>query len=164
VTTSRTLTTLWLAAAISLLLAAPSLAAPAGDEYLPKVPEATGDQATSSSTGGTTTDSEAPGVTSSGGKDSKAKDDDDEIGSTSGPLATSSDDDDSSGGLFDTLFDPVVLLLIAGVIVTAVGMTLRRRNEGDDRTKVKRARRDPATAPPTPDGEIVTGGEKPSRP
>jgi hypothetical protein len=145
---------LGLGAAISLLATAPSLAAPAGDEYLPKVPEATGEQGSSGSTDGTTAGS-TTGATSSGGKDGKAKEDDEDgVGSTSGPLATSSDDDDSSGGLFGTLFDPVV---------TAVGMTLRRRQEGDGRAGTTRVRRDPATAPPTPDGEIVTGGEKPSQ-
>ena len=71
-------------------------------------------------------------------------------------------DEDSSSGAFDTLLDPIVLLLIAGVMAVAVGMTLRRRQGDEEGQDGDRSLRDPATVPPTPDGEIVAGGEQPS--
>ena len=51
-------------------------------------------------------------------------------------------------------------LLIAGVMAVAVGMTLRRRQGDELGQDGDRALRDPATVPPTPDGEIVAGGER----
>ena len=72
--------------------------------------------------------------------------------------ASSSGDEDDSGGLLDTLLDPVVLLLLAGVAAVAVGMTLRHgqglKDDGDE----KRVPSDSATAPHTPEGEILGGG------
>jgi hypothetical protein len=65
--------------------------------------------------------------------------------------------------LSDTLFDPVVLLIVGGVIVIATGMTLVVRRRGDEAPGQHdpRPRGTAATAPPTPEGEIVSGGERP---
>lgn len=156
---SRTFKALCLATVISLAATAPALGASAGDEYVPKVPSAAGDEAAASDSGGSGTAGVAPVTGSTGGKFSKGKKQGKDSGPQAGatPTEAGSSGDDSSGVL-DTLLDPIVLLLIAGVIVTALGMTLRRKQGGDEDAKAARAPRDPATTPPTPDGEIVAGG------
>jgi hypothetical protein len=59
----------------------------------------------------------------------------------------------------------VVILLIAGVIVAAVGMTLRRRSADGQEDVVRPG--EPGSggpergkAPSTPDGEIVAGSDR----
>ena len=59
--------------------------------------------------------------------------------------------------MLDTLLDPIVLLLVAGVLLVAVGMTLHRRHGEDPKRIRDHAVRDRAKVPPTPDGEIVAG-------
>jgi hypothetical protein len=160
--------TTFLAAAISVALAAPSFGAPAGDEYLPKVPKASGNPAAhdqGSATGAGTSDSgsndKQPQVAAAGGGGSgNGGNSPPKQGADSAPApissAPASSSDDSSDS---TLLSPVVILLVAGVIIAAVGMTLRRRNAdgegGQEETPSGRA--EPGKAPPTPDGEIVTG-------
>jgi hypothetical protein len=149
-TIQRTLKGLFLAGLASLALAVPALAAPAGKEYLPKVPKSAGQQVVAHGTegpGGTVLEPKARGAGGKNGGDSKADP------NATGAVDTSSGDDSGS-----TIFNPIVLLMIAGVIAGAVGMTLRRRQgsrpatEGNPETDVQpRAR-------PTPDGEIVAGG------
>jgi hypothetical protein len=181
---TKTRRALCLALTGSLALAATAYAVPAGDEYLPKVPEATGQQSGGGGGGGTgdsaqssaalpttTASSEPTGAASGQDRNSKGEAKDEEKGKGKGkreavtPLAVAtqpaSDDDGSSG-----LFDPVVLLIVAGVIIATVGMTLRHRAAGIEETATDGGRtgRDRGEAPsarPTPDGEIVARGDKP---
>jgi hypothetical protein len=160
--------TICLAAAIAITLAAPALGAPAGDEYLPKVPKASGSAGTrdqgsgasaTSDDGSTDTQTQAAapaGGGGSGGGDGK------QPNTNANPVpapissAPASSSDDSSDS---TLLNPVVILLVAGVIIAAVGMTLRRRNADGEggQEEAPSGRAEPGKAPPTPDGEIVTG-------
>ena len=144
-----------------MLCAAPALAAPAGDEYLPQVPTATGDKPVNE-----TKDIGAPSADSDvSSKDEKARDDkaaDDSTDSESSELAAGSgggDDGDDSGGVLDTLLDPIVLLLIGGVLSIAVGLMLARKQNGDS-PDPSRARRSSSGAPKPPKGEIVGGAER----
>lgn len=159
-------TALVLAAAVALAPAGAS-AAPAGDEYLPKVPNADGGSSTGSP-GESSGDSgsSASGSTGSAGekvreekgkKPDEASSSNDNLGAS--PASGAGDSENGNSGLLDTLLDPVVLLLIIGVIVTAVGMTLRRRQDDGEGPDAERDRRDPANAPHTPDGEIVAGSD-----
>lgn len=139
-TVQKIITSLCLAAIVSLALAASASAGPAGDEYLPQLPQS-GAAATP-----------AKGETST--KDSKGDDKQNAII----PAANSGGSGgDGSGSI---LLNPIVLLMIAILIAAAVGVTLWRRNteemDGDD----VRAEPDPASAPKrsgprTPDGEII---------
>jgi hypothetical protein len=144
--------------------------APAGDEYLPEVPKAAGDEVVAAEDGGgeagdtivapeargQVDDSKSKGPSS---KDSKAKGDDSDATAVQPAATTDSDDDGGSGG---TLLDPVVLLLLFGAVAAAVGMLLHRRRGGEggsgDGDRPARTRAKPAT----PDGEIVAGGERQS--
>jgi hypothetical protein len=154
VTLVHTFKVVALTAAVSLALAAQALGAPSDSQYLPQVPSATGDKPVSEDPGSfgssTVADDQANG---DGGKDG-----DSEADLLAG--GNSSDDGDSSGGVLDTLLDPIVLLLIAGVLTIAVGMMLARKQggEGPDPSKAPRKRPD---APATPDGEIIGGQELP---
>jgi hypothetical protein len=163
------------ATVVALALAAPAVGAPAGNEYVPQVPSATGDKPVDQGFGGGGTTASTSGgwggaasiFKDSAGKDSTGKD----VGSgkqgdsggdgLAGPVDTSnaSSSDDSSGVL-DTLLNPLVLLLIGGVLAIAVGMTLARRQGGNpsERPRPPRLRRAP---PPTPDGEIVAADDGP---
>lgn len=155
--------TLCLAAALALALAVPALGAPAGDEYLPAVPKADGKKSTgkaktkdsgSAVAVPASTDDGSP-PSDSGGKG--ASKDTGKVAKTGAapvvPLDQTSSDD--SGGALDTLLDPVVLLLIAGVAVTAIGMTMRRRQAVAGDGDVEGATRETGSTPPTPDGEII---------
>jgi hypothetical protein len=168
-----------IAAALCAALAAPAVGGPAGDEYQLKVPKASGEseshnrgsgasEETSSSSETTTTDSETQGAAPAGGgggdpgkgEGAEAKKDPDPAPTPiSGAPASSSDDSSDS-----TLFSPVALLLIAGVLIAVVGMTLRRRNTGGDERQegTGASRPERGKTPPTPDGEIVAGGDQAS--
>src|SRR3954471_10732299 len=172
-------TAVLLGAAICAVLAAPALGAPAGDEYLPKVPKASGNSSpqnqnpgssagsSSSGTGTTDTTETQAAVPAAGGGDS-GKGNGKQPKSSAGanapaPIAgaPASSTDDSSGS---TLLSPIVILLIAGVLIAAVGMTLRRRN-ADGSDEADPVGSDPpgrGKTPPTPDGEIIAGGDKAS--
>ena len=166
-------------AALLLALAPSALAAPAGDEYLPKVPQS-GAQSSSggspASAGGTTTPTttlpsgspDAPSSTSPS-KDSKADRTDKKDDKSEQQIAPigSSDSGDSGGGSGSILFNPIVLLMIAAVIAAAVGMTLLRRQGDGESTESPQSSRsgtDPGArrekGPRTPDGEIVTGPDR----
>ncbi len=135
------MTSLWLIKGLCLtvtscaLVAAPAYAAPAGDEYLPGVPEAAGKgnasgqgstQGVPSEAGTSASDSAAePGE---GARAEKGGGDDQEEERVA-VSSSGSDDDDS--GVAETLLDPVVLLLIAGVVIAALGMLLTRRRQED---------------------------------
>ena len=153
-----------LTAAFSLLIAAPASAVPAGDEYLPQVPSSTGDKPVNESAdpSPSSDSASASGGSEDGKKDSKEKDPKEDSGEAGEALLAGSggDDGDGSGGVLDTLLDPIVLLLIGGVLAIAIGMLLARRQNGDS-PDPSRARRSSADAPPTPDGEIVGGAEHP---
>jgi hypothetical protein len=175
-TVRRKIAGLCAAATLSLAVAAPAHAAPAGDEYLPKLPQSgahsssggssnsasAGTGTTTLPTGGTSSPSTSGGDKSqSGGTDKKDKKDkaDQKIAPVSSGSG-GSDDGDSSGSI---LFNPIVLLMIAAVIAVAVGMTLRRRSsdEGDQESPAptgRAARR--GGSPKTPDGEIATGPDR----
>jgi hypothetical protein len=158
VTLPETIKSLGLAAAVSLLCAAPALAVPAGDEYLPQVPTATGDKPVNESgdAGGS-----SGGEKATSDKDKKDPDAENDSETESGALAAGSGDDgdDSGGGVLDTLLDPIVLLVIGGVLTIAVGLMLARKQNGDS-PDPSRARRSSSDAPPPPDGEIVGGSER----
>lgn len=174
VTTPRKIAGLCTAAALSLALAPSALAAPAGDEYLPKVPQS-GAQSSGGSSGslsgtgtgtgtGTTTlptggDKSKP---ASGEEKSSDQTEKDKKKSEITPVV-SSDSGDGGGSSGSILFSPIVLLMVAAVIAAAVGMTLLRRKGDDDDPErpgapgpeKSGARRE--SGPRTPDGEIVTG-------
>jgi hypothetical protein len=170
---TRTRYALCLAVAGSLALAASAYAGPAGQEYLPKLPDAGGSQSGSGSGGGATQSSAAApsaatgeptdGASEEGGTGKERSRDKGAQGASATPAVATepaSDDDGSSG-----LLNPVVLLIVAGVIIAAVGMTLRHRAAGieDTATDGGRSARDRGEAPsarPTPDGEIVAGGDQ----
>ena len=140
-----------------LLIAAPALGVPAGDEYLPQVPSATGEKPV-----GTDPSTAGPAEPETAKKADTTKDDENKTDDESAALALdpSGGGGDDSGGVLDTLLDPIVLLLIGGVLAIAVGMLLARRQNGDS-PDPSRARRASSDAPHTPDGEIVGGGERP---
>ena len=157
---SKTIRCLAFATAISLSCAAPALAVPAGDEYLPQVPTATGDKPVndSSDAGGTPVADTGDGDKQQDAEDVKANDE--ESSDTALAAGSSGDDgDDSGGGVLDTLLDPIVLLLIGGVLTIAVGLMLARRQNGDS-PDPSRARRSSSDAPKPPKGEIVGGTER----
>lgn len=162
------------AATLSLAVVPPALAAPAGDEYLPKLPqsgahpsgsESSGSGSTGTTTlptGGTGSPSTSDGNKARSGDTGTSEKEKTEqqvvpVGSSGG-----SDGDDSSGSI---LLNPIVLLMIAAVIAVAVGMTLRRRNVDEDDPESPDApgpavRRE--AGPRTPDGEIATGRDRPA--
>jgi cobalamin biosynthesis Mg chelatase CobN len=178
-TVRRKIAGLCAAAMLSLALAPPALAAPAGDEYLPKVPQSgthssgsggssasAGTATTTLPTGGTssptTSDTKNSGTKNSGsdGSDKNKKDNTEQITPIGSSGSGGSGGGDSSGSI---IFNPIVLLMIAAVIAVAVGMTLRRRSvdEGDPESPGgpgPSGRRE--ASPRTPDGEIATGRDR----
>ena len=150
---------LFLAVAITLAIAAPAIAAPAGSEYVPKVPKAAGEEILrgTQGPGGTVLSPEvrgadaakttASGEASSGTDGSDANGSDTNVGET-GAAGT-------APGAADTLLDPVVLLLIAGVAAAALSMTLRQRHSASEEPDPGGAASDSGSAPATPHGEIV---------
>jgi hypothetical protein len=145
---------LFLAAVILLALAAPAFAVPAGSEYVPKVPQAAGEEILrgKQGPGGTILSPEVRGAdaakTSASGEDSSGTDGSDANVSETEAAGT-------APGAADTLLDPVVLLLIAGVAAAALSMTLRQRHSVSEDPDAGGAASDPGSAPATPDGEIV---------
>src|SRR5262245_6501747 len=171
------------AAALSLAVAAPALAAPAGDEYLPKVPQsgAHSSGGTSSGsgavgtttlpTGGTSSPSVSGSSTSSGSGGGKTKPESkpaQDAAPKLAPLGSASSGASGDGDSSDSiLFNPIVLLVIAAVIAAAIGMTLRRRRPDEaapDSDGKPAKRHEPGvarhTGPRTPEGEIVTGRDR----
>jgi cobalamin biosynthesis Mg chelatase CobN len=166
----RTFAGLCLATVTCAVVAAPAWAGPSGDEYLPKVPSATGHQAssggsqgessgpttttsTTATTAGTTTTETAKGEPNhKRGKNAEK----------TAAIPAASNDGGSSGGGGSSMV-PIVLLIVVGVIVTVVGMTLtRRRGMQSEPSDGAENRIEKPNARPTPDGEIVAGGDKPA--
>jgi hypothetical protein len=142
---------LLLAGWISLALAVPALAAPAGKEYLPKVPKSAGGEVRAQGTqgpGGTILEPQARGA----GKNGEGAATGDSNAQSGTPSTNTSTGDSGS-----TIFNPIVLLMIAGVIAAAVGLTLRRRQGGRPATEGGAEPEAQPRARPTPDGEIVAG-------
>jgi hypothetical protein len=169
----RTILLLSVGLAAALAFSSAAIAAPAGDEYLPKVPDAAGNQAPAakggdlnSGSGETTTESTDISGSETGATKGKADQNPNgtkaDAGNASKPAAatdTSSSDGGSSGLI-------VLLLIVFAVIVVAGGMILRHRaglaegeDEGEDRGNGPGPGGTPS-ARPTPDGEIVAGREK----
>ena len=148
---SRRVGGLSLAAVISLTLAAPALGVPAGDEYVPKVPKAAGEEVLrgKQGPGGTVLSPEVRGADAA--KTSASGDSD----SSQGAAGDTEDGAAGAAGAADTLLDPVVLLLIVGVGAAALSMTLRQRHSVSGDPGAESAASDLGSAPSTPDGEIV---------
>jgi hypothetical protein len=158
------------AATLSLALVPAALAAPAGDEYLPKVPESgaqssgdgqSQDSTTTLPTGGT---SDETGSESTATEEKSKQDKDESEQVTPIGAAGDSDGGDSSGSV---LLNPIVLLMIAAVIAAAVGMTLRRRQAVAGEAGARGAPASGSGArkqsgPRTPDGEIVARRDRPA--
>jgi hypothetical protein len=157
------------AAALSLALTSPALGAPAGDEYLPKLPQSGAHSSGGSSGAATGTTTLPTGETSSRSTsdqkkdESRGKDKSDQVAPIGSSGSGGSDGGDSSGSI---LLNPIVLLMIVAVIAAAVGMTLRRRNADEDAESGGKgpSGSDPGagrkSGPRTPDGEIVTGRDR----
>jgi hypothetical protein len=162
-----------LAVLCSLALGGVATAAPAGDEYLPKVPNATGHDGGSGGGGGSPpTGSSSAAPSSTGGtaartaesgeqpaKDKKRSKHDDR---TVTPAASSDGGSSDGGGGSSGLL--IGLLIVVGVIIAAVGMTLRQRAGGGDEAEGAGPARERGAGqgarPTTPDGEIVAGRDK----
>ena len=156
------------AISLALILAAPALGAPAGDEYLPQAPSASGDGGGGGGgggegdTGSSASGQDAAAVSSGSGTAAGEGKDPTGPGSGSGdsvPVVEASSPEQESSGVLDTLLDPIVLLLVAGVLLVAVGMTLHRRHGENPDQDPDHGVRERAKVPPTPDGEIVAGSE-----
>ncbi len=156
------------AIAITLALAAPALAAPAGDEYLPNVPKAAGKQvvAGQNGAGGTILEPTARGSGKAGdpalqpARSASSPAGDPALQparSASSPAADTS----TNGAGTGALLDPIVLLVIAGVIAATAGMLLRQRRVAEEASGPGAA--DTSTAEtsdrPTPAGGIVSTGD-----
>jgi hypothetical protein len=139
-------------------------AAPAGDEYVPRVPKAAGNEVVA----GQGKD-QGPGSTilqpairgaregNQSGKDASAAGD--ASGGDSAPAG--SDSADNSSATLGTLGDPVVMLLLAGVIGLAGAIMLRGRKVAD--LPPRPTDDEPggrSGSPSTPDGEIVDDGDE----
>jgi cobalamin biosynthesis Mg chelatase CobN len=172
----RTILLLALGLAGVLAFSSAAIAAPAGDEYLPKVPNAAGNQAAggkggdlSAGSGQSTTGSSETGGSDTGAA-TKANGEQDQKGKKSGedrddsktaPVTGTSSSGGGGGGSSGLI---VLVLIVAAVIVVAGGMILRHRaglteGEGEDPGDGPGPGGTP-NARPTPDGEIVAGREK----
>jgi len=145
----RSLITLCLAAAISLVFAAAAHGASAGDEYVPFVPGAAGKQVVGDGQSGPGSSILSPEVRGSGS----------DSGSDGQDSEQTSSGQDSSGAA-GTLTDPVALLVIVGVGTATLAMTLRRRRSLEGEPAADLAARDSGSSPPTPDGEIAGSDEE----
>jgi hypothetical protein len=169
----------------SLVFVSSALAAAAGDEYLPKIPNSGGNGSGAHSSGGgssgadssgDSTSDTSPTSTSIGTVTSQSDESDQQARETHKPakkrdkphrhqiltLASGSGGGggDGSGSI---LLSPLALAMIAAVVAAAVGMTLSRR-QGDDagtegERRPKRGRLE-ADGPRTPDGEIIAGPDQ----
>jgi hypothetical protein len=164
---------------VTLLPTSSALGAPSGEEYLPTVPKAAGKEVVANpeqgagasvlepTIGGASSSSasEGSGVSSgsSGSSGEATKQQKQPPGEkrkrqpTEAPIVPASAEDDSSGS---TLFNPIILLVIAGVGAAAVGMTLRRRQVEEPAGRGEAVADETKGPRPTPDGEIVAGGDE----
>src|SRR4029077_4697528 len=142
------------ATAAFVALATPPRAAPPGDEYLPNVPKAAGKElATGQNGGGTILEPAVRGAGQNGGGSGDPAQD-------AGSLRPAAAGDSGSGS--SALLDPIVLLVIAGVVAATAGMMLRRRQaDGPAPEGPGGAPRETSSERPTPDGRIVNGEDDP---
>jgi hypothetical protein len=147
------------AAAISLAVASPAFAVPAGSEYVPKVPKAAGEEILrgNQGAGGTILSPEvrgsgqAPGSRpSNSGSTASSGDEPSEGDVAQGDLSQG-----TAPGATETLLDPIVLLLIVGVAAAALSMTLRQRRSVAGDPDADGESGDLSSGPPAPDGEII---------
>jgi hypothetical protein len=145
----------------------PALASPSGQEYLPSVPSATGDKSAGGGSSGSSTVVPAPtsnSVTSGQTLDKHARNTERKSGKPGKTAATPLDSHNaraSSGS--SPGIAPILIAIIGGVIVVAIAMTLRRRHgspEDENRGDSGPVDRPTPNARPTPDGEIVAGGDE----
>jgi hypothetical protein len=164
----------------SLVLVSSALAASAGDEYLPKIPESGSSSSGSSSSGAGSSGGSTPGSSPASASTATVTPQADGSGpqarETQKPakkgrksnrqhvLALASDPGGGGGdGSGSILLSPLVIAMIAAVVAAAVGMTLSRRQgdhegaEGEHRPKGGRMETD---GPRTPDGEIIAGPDQ----
>ena len=160
---------LLLSSLAALAPAASAVAAPAGDEYLPKVPKAAGKEVVGNPQQGEGasvvsptvrgTSSDTGGSGNGKAKQSKNSKQNKQNNAQAPPLAPAADTGDSSGG-GNALFSPIVLLMIAGVVCVAVAMVMRRRKVKTLQYRAaKRRKRSAKSSRPTPEGEIVGSGK-----
>jgi hypothetical protein len=186
----RTTSTAALTLIAFLVLVSSALAAAAGDEYLPKIPNSGGSSSGAHSSGGNSSGTGGSGAGSSGGSTSVSS----PTSASTGTVTSQSDGSDqqarethkpakkgdkshrrqlltlasgSGGGGGDgsgsILLSPLVLAMIAAVVAAAVGMTLSRRQGDDSGTEDERRPRRgrlEADGPRTPDGEIIAGPDQ----
>jgi hypothetical protein len=161
-------------------VAVPTFAAPAGEEYLPKIPKAAGKQvignpdrgagasilappvrgaSPSGETSGNTNGGTNSGT--NGGKKDSANDNTTKRANQEKPatqVSAKPSSEDSSGGT--SVFSPILLLMIGGVLCLATGMILRRRRVRSLQYQTEDHRQDRVRNDrPTPEGEIVGTGE-----
>jgi hypothetical protein len=138
-TVHKTITSLCLAALLSATLAATASAGPAGDEYLPQVPQS---------------GANAGAKPTTSAQQSKSSD------KQSAIVPVSNSGGGSGGDSGSILLNPIVLLMIVILIAAALGVTLWRRNTDETEDGDGGASAEPDTAqkrggPRTPDGEII---------
>ena len=131
---------------------------------MPKVPKAAGEEILrgKQGPGGTILSPEVRGAeaakTSASGGDEASQGGEGSQGAdstTTGAADTATGTAGAAPGAADTLLDPVVLLLIAGVAAAALSMTLRQRHSVSADPDGDGVASDLGSAPATPDGEIV---------
>jgi hypothetical protein len=158
---------------VTLLPTSSAPATPSGDEYLPKVPKAAGKEVVANpeqgagasvlepTIRGASSSSASEGSSGSSGEAAKQENqpaaEKRKRQPTQAPIVPASADDESSGS---TLFNPIILLVIAGVVAAAVGMTLRRRHGEEPADRGQAVAAEAKGPHPTPDGEIVAGGDE----
>lgn len=159
ITPKRARVALAIAIAICLGVSAPALGAPAGDEYLPAVPKAAGKElATGQNAGGTVLVPAARGAQENGGDRRNAARKSRGAGDSAQSIDPASSSSDSSGT--GALLDPIILLVIAGVVAATAGIMLRRRGHDTESPAAAGDASARASARPTPVGKIVNGGEE----
>jgi hypothetical protein len=161
----------------SLVLVSSALAAAAGDEYLPRIPDSgsssSGSGGSGDSTPGLSPDSASTATVTPQADGSRPQPRETQKPAKKGhksnrqpALALASDPGGGGGGgdgSGSILLSPLVIAMIAAVVAAAVGMTLSRRQgdhegaEGERRPKGGRMEKD---GPRTPDGEIIAGPDQ----
>jgi hypothetical protein len=165
-TARKTVQGLVAAAMLSFALAPSALAGPAGDEYLPKVPQSGAHSASAgqAQTGTTTLPEGTSGSGSQTGsqRQTNAERKNTDTSAQALPASSGSGGSGGDGSSGSILLNPIVLLMIAAVIAAAVGMILRRRQVTDDGEPDPKLDPDSSStgSPRTPDGEIIAGPDQ----
>jgi hypothetical protein len=149
---------------VGLVGTSPAHGAPAGDEYIPRIPKASGGEVVAGEGNGPGSTILQPALRGTHKDRNEDPGPSPGSGPGSGPPSGTASGERSSAVL-GTLGDPLVLLILMGVIGLAIAMTLRGRrtatlgpppNSDDDEESLRRS-----GSPSTPDGEIVDGGDEP---